>query len=310
MKKFCSKCGYQLKLGIKTCTNCHVFNPYFIAGYIGITDADIENKPIAPPNDTQQPQQIKKGQETSDLQNELLRVKNANEQHKKETLDLVKSVQKELQDIDKENKLLKQTVESLKNYQPLQNQPWPNATQLNENKSLNANRSFAAAVILLFIVAGCSYLFFSRSNVKIPVNAASPVTMPQRSETAKSQIAAFNKTDTSHEHKLLAIATAAPPKPNPTANVNPSVMPFSLTTTRAVNDLIGKKLSGCDITINNKAEVEHIDNLLLVEKLSASYLKYKCTLKIKQGNDLYTSTPYIYYSAEGTFIKVDGTNCE
>jgi hypothetical protein len=46
----------------------------------------------------------------------------------------------------------------------------------------------------------------------------------------------------------------------------------------------------------------------LVEK--SAYLKYKCTIKIKRGNETYTSSPYIYYTPDGTFIKVDGTSCE
>ena len=77
-----------------------------------------------------------------------------------------------------------------------------------------------------------------------------------------------------------------------------------------MGDLVGKRLSGCDVTINTVSEIEHLDNLVLVEKLATSYLKYKCTVKVKQGNETYTSSPYIYYSPDGTFIKVDGTNCE
>ncbi len=86
--------------------------------------------------------------------------------------------------------------------------------------------------------------------------------------------------------------------------------------TRAINeskvmsDLIGKRISGCGVTINSSDEVQEISNLVFIETLPSGYKKYKFVAKIEQGGDTYTATPYIYYSADGGFIKIDGTNCE
>jgi len=74
-------------------------------------------------------------------------------------------------------------------------------------------------------------------------------------------------------------------------------------------DLIGKTISGCGVTIGSDAKLDNVSGLVLVDK-SANYAKYKCTIKIVQGGDTYTSVPYLYYSDEGTLIKIDGTNCE
>lgn len=79
---------------------------------------------------------------------------------------------------------------------------------------------------------------------------------------------------------------------------------------KVLNDLIGKRISGCGVTINSSDEVEEISNLVFVETLPSGYKKYKFVAKIEQGGDSYTATPYIYYSADGGFIKIDGTNCE
>jgi hypothetical protein len=111
-----------------------------------------------------------------------------------------------------------------------------------------------------------------------------------------------NTTDTTHLHKWMAVTK--PPVPGP------SHVGFNLTPARVMGDLVGKKLSGCDITINSSSEINNIANIVLIEKLSASYFKYKCTVKIKQGTETYTASPYLYYSAEGSMIKVDGANCE
>ena len=79
---------------------------------------------------------------------------------------------------------------------------------------------------------------------------------------------------------------------------------------KVLNDLVGKRISGCGVTINSSDEVQEISNLVFIETLPSGYKKYKFVAKIEQGGDTYTATPYIYYSADGGFIKIDGTNCE
>ena len=79
---------------------------------------------------------------------------------------------------------------------------------------------------------------------------------------------------------------------------------------KVINDLVGTKLSGCGIVIKSTSEIAELTNLVLVEKLSSGALKYKFTAKINKGTETYSAAPYIYYTVDGTFIKVDGTNCE
>ena len=339
MKKFCSKCGNQLDLSKKSCTACHAFNPYFISGFRGSLNNDIENNTPAA-NDLAalqleeakqkqlQAEELQKQQKERELleqnlKSELNKVKEETEQYKKETQDLVKGVQKELHDIEKENQLLKEKVESLKsNNLHEERAPLNLPVQQPEPQPKSDKKSLVmAAVVLLFIATGASYFFFRSHNKPAETPAAStqpalPVNV--KTETAKVEHNTPAVKDTAHSHKLIAAAvpTAMPLKPvTPVAAASaplskPTAGSFALTANKVITDLVGKKLSGCDITIANSTEIEHVDNLALVEKLSSSYLKYKCTLKIKQGADVFTSSPYIYYSAEGTFIKVDGTNCE
>jgi len=334
MKKFCSKCGALLDLSKKSCTACHAFNPFFISGFTNTSDTsaapvvELRNEVIvaSPPvieNTSLQEEHVEREKADQDIKEELLRVKEKNEQYKKETLDLVKGVQQELYHINQENKLLKQKVELL------------NQTKTEEEKEIvvapiqhlepqeKSSRGIVgiAAITLLLITTGVSYMVFNHGSKppveqtkKLPETTAPALAV--QSTTKPTPVATNNNPQPA---KLLAAATPAPAANKTTAPVTappvvptakPNSTPFSLSATRVMGDLVGKKLSGCDITINNASEIEHVDNLILVEKLSASYLKYKCTVKIKQGAEVFTSTPYMYYSAEGTFIKVDGTNCE
>lgn len=348
MKKFCSKCGSQLDLGKRACTTCQAFNPYFISGYtnpsqtesvnkIQIHEGLVETKSIPEQKETARIlQQVEQERISLKLENELIKVKEETEQYKKETLDLVKGVQKELQDIEKENKLLKEKFDSLKtNAISAQAEVIATNPPVTEHKSDSKKGITAfAAIALLLLVTGLSYSYFKNSNKP---NASQPTTTPVTSDDGikKSDIASL-KSDTPYYQKKLAVATlpvatkpiattpftaitipakpltiTAAPTPAPAvAAAKPVSTPFALTETRVKSDMVGKKLSGCDITIHSASEIDNLSNLVLVEKLSASYLKYKCTIKIKQGADVFTSTPYIYYSGEGSFIKVDGTNCE
>ncbi|HLP49334.1 MAG TPA: hypothetical protein VK154_00475 [Chitinophagales bacterium] len=84
---------------------------------------------------------------------------------------------------------------------------------------------------------------------------------------------------------------------------------YALSAAKVKHDLTGKKIAGCGISIGSESELQAVSNIVMVEK-TASYLKYKCHVEILQGNDAYTASPYLYYSPDGSFIKLDGTNCE
>jgi hypothetical protein len=179
------------------------------------------------------------------------------------------------------------------------------------------------------VVTGVSYFFFNSfgsGNKNAPSNAASisPQVMKPVSVIEGKKYVSLPAVikDTLPAKKLLAVASppafakatlpASVPPPAPASVIahNPTSESFILTESILKGDLVGKKLSGCDITITSLSEITSISNLVLVDRLSASYLKYKCVVKVKQGADTYTSIPYLYYSSEGSFIKVDGTNCE
>jgi hypothetical protein len=338
MKKFCSKCGTQLDLGKRSCTHCQAFNPYFIAGFVSKSEAGSMQEIVTPTiTESAEMEKISNqpltGHENDlQLKNELLKVKEETEQYKKETLELVSGVKKELQDIERENKLLKAKVELL-NANSLSNRDVPGDHDLQQNSFNNRRESrrgvtILAACLLFIVVTGGSWFFFrsfssthkntSSSETTSPPSGNKPVGTIEEKKIGANQAVK----DSIPVKKLLAVANTTPvskpspvvpsPSTNPVAGtaINNSTPVFTLTEGKVRNDLVGKKLSGCDITINTSAEIHSISNIALVDKLSASYLKYKCIVKVKQGTEVYTSTPYIYYSAEGSFIKIDGTNCE
>lgn len=86
---------------------------------------------------------------------------------------------------------------------------------------------------------------------------------------------------------------------------------FVLNEAKAKDDLIGKSLSGCGITLNGSSEIQSITSPVLVEDATASgYIKYKLSLKVVHEGETFNVTPYLYYSPSGKFVKVDATNCE
>ncbi|HLP19035.1 MAG TPA: hypothetical protein VK174_01965 [Chitinophagales bacterium] len=84
---------------------------------------------------------------------------------------------------------------------------------------------------------------------------------------------------------------------------------YALSAAKVKHDLTGKKIAGCGISIGSESELQAVSNIVMVEK-TAAYIKYKCHVEILQGSDAYTASPYLYYSQDGSFIKLDGTNCE
>lgn len=86
---------------------------------------------------------------------------------------------------------------------------------------------------------------------------------------------------------------------------------FVLSEAKVKDDLIGKKLSGCGITLTGSSEIQSITNPVMIEDATAlGYIKYKLSLRLVQGGETYNVTPYLYYSPSGKFVKVDATNCE
>ncbi len=342
MKKFCNKCGNQLDLGKRACVICNAFNPYFIAGFTPTSNDESANSSVSEKQFngavTEQPvvkndyaadlvrmrrEQLEQQRAEQELKNELQKVKEETEQYKRETIELVTEVKKELQDIENENKLLKEKVESLKANPAIRNsEPPVTIAQVAEHKTAS-KKGITVLIVsgLVILVTAASWMFFHNSSNNPASNTASlqPVMKPEIIKDVKNEISRpVTKNDTVPAKKLIAVATypaaAKPVTPSTVTVVQPVKKPategFSLTETKLKADLVGKKLSGCDVTITSASEINSISNLVLVDRLSASYLKYKCIVKIKQGNEAYTSSPYIYYSAEGSFIKVDGTNCE
>ena len=90
----------------------------------------------------------------------------------------------------------------------------------------------------------------------------------------------------------------------------PTTEQFDLTVSRAMDDLIGQKLSGCDIVVSSVSEINNISQPVFVEKLPSGYLKYKFNVTITRNNETHTSSPYIYYTFDGRFVKIDGADCK
>lgn len=278
-----------------------------------------------------------------DLKNEIKQVKEETEQYKQETLNLVKEVREELQQIEQENKLLKEQVETLNKTgvtgAARENLAMP-STQPSKSAS-GANKVLAVAFsIVLILTCGCVIFYFTEMNgrdvITEPPVAKTNVSTVGAEQKKTVQPAAEIKTDENKtatasdqpvapvKAPLADLATSAIEKEKNTGPVTNSVPApvqtkpvqaqpsgvFMLSEARVRNDLIGRKLSGCGITIGSASEIEKLGNLVFVEKLSSVYLKYKVSLKVKQGNETYSSTPYVYYSSDGSFIKIDGTNCE
>lgn len=85
---------------------------------------------------------------------------------------------------------------------------------------------------------------------------------------------------------------------------------FVLTTDKITRDLVGKKLSGCDISIAGINSIKDVHNVVCVETLSTGNMKFKFGTRIEQNGHVYKAQPYIYYTPEGRFLRLDATNCE
>lgn len=165
-----------------------------------------------------------------------------------------------------------------------------NETSLSNSDSLNEAANIASVDTTNSIQEPIAEASTSAAN-----NIADPQTVKNESRNSIPVMNVLNHEPTSTKRETSVVKEASTP---------------SIDESKVLNDLIGKRISGCGVIINNSDEIQEIRNLIFVETLPSGYKKYKFVAKIEQGGDSYTATPYIYYSADGGFIKIDGTNCE
>ena len=281
----------------------------------------------------------------NELKKEILQLKEEAELNKKETIGMLRVVRYELQQkIDNNNKQLKEEFE-LANRQNLQATVPPVVPEVKvaavAAPSSNATKTNtpAVAIILfaLFLLAGAAYFYFNSSLPNNPnpetavISAETPsISASVAADTLKTETAAIPAVDTTAakaeplaEEKgsiLKAEPVIEPATKSNTVSATNAVFhepaPAKTETSMRVTeskiraDIVGKKISGCGITINKRDEIEELGSLVLIETLPSGSLKYKFSAKIVQGEDTYNATPYIYYTPKGGFIKIDGTNCE
>jgi hypothetical protein len=245
------------------------------------------------------------------LKQELLKVKEETELYKKETHDWVNEVRQGLQQIGEDNKRLKEDVANLSRAGVT-----VSSTERVNTESSSKQKGFivSLAVILLGLTSVLAFFYFTTrydttSQEPQPAKQQSAIQPLENSEEVIDSLPAVDTvavTSAPVETPASAITNA------PITKAAPAILtePFVLEVSRVKRDLIGKKISGCDIIIGSASEIGSVSNLILVEKLGSGNLKYKLTMSIAQGEENFTATPYVYYTPDGGFIKVDGTNCE
>ncbi|HWB63298.1 MAG TPA: hypothetical protein VG603_07310 [Chitinophagales bacterium] len=360
MKKQCSKCGFELDLGKRSCTHCGAFNPFYIANYkpVSTISNDFTGLELETPSENPEPEtgiaekrqqqanetfrQIKEVRDKAEqereqydkermraeheqleqqLKHEIGLVKEETELYQKQTIGIVKEIHDELKQVSEENKKLKQEIESLSKVAVVPEIPAPQPV---EHHTVHRENKFLLVTLVLVALLGlglASFYFFVVSNNTTPAAPTTIVTAP-----AASSAVATNTPPVNTATSVAGTAPAVPTANSSTASTTSAKVPASLATQlvetakpsstvlitayKIKHDLVGKKITGCGITIGSMNEITGVDNLVLVEKLAGGDAKYKCFVHIKQGADTYSAMPYIYYNASGGFIRVDGANCE
>jgi len=253
-------------------------------------------------------------------------------------LEAKQEVREELQRIEEENKRLKQELETLTKQiaekdellaaQIATEQPapvTPPAEEAKPSKQKQNNLALKAVLGIALLLAGF-LIYFYFTNIKDTSIASLP---PQQKEetsvvtpitTSPEKIIdtvladetntdnAIDSVETEPVKITPAILAASSVKAQPVAE-KPAAEKIIVNETKVRGDLTGKKISGCGFTIGSDVELKSVSNLIRVER-SDNYTKYKCVIKMTEGNDTYTAVPYLYYADDGTLLKIDGSNCE
>ncbi|MBL0310544.1 MAG: hypothetical protein IPP77_12985 [Bacteroidetes bacterium] len=264
----------------------------------------------------------------ADLKNEISRVKEESENYKKKTISLLREIQDQLQQKIEEGKVIEDipvaAVQDIPTVIPI---PEPRIKIEPEVPVHNIQVRRSTAIILFMIfavvtIAGFAYYNIFSSGPK-QISETSKISEPS-SEVSSSEDSMEMAMLSKAAIDSVSFETGAVSTPVSTATTSAATeskiaeavirkdpkKEFSLTSFRVKADLIGKPISGCGIVIHKLSEINRLNNLILVEKMSSGYLKYKFEIRVVQGNEIYTATPYVYYTPVGRFLKIDGTNCE
>lgn len=306
-------------------------------------------------------EQIEREKIEASLKKEILRVKEEAEQHKNETIDLVRKVRREVKEelshIEEENKKLKHELELLNQQIPERieqavtntiqqpvttavaatpgvevqtttpvEEPQPAVHYQQEEKS-NGFVKIAIAATVLLLIGLVGFLYIRNSDTEQPLaandnphsstavisgNKVVDTVLSDEAQPAKDTVAVTKSAPLTVTPAVLT--TTAKPAKAKKANTEPAPATEpdnrgGLTETKVRRDLVGRKISGCGISIASDDEMQSVSSIVQVEKTNR-YVKYKCVVRITQGADNYTAHPYLYYNPDGSFMKLDGTSCE
>lgn len=273
-------------------------------------------------------ERIERERMEEDLKKEISRVKEESEAYKKKTIGLLKEIQEQLQQkIEEENKNVVEPVIATPVETDGSAAPEPEKIVASPPPAARNSGGKNMTVILFLLIggvalAGITYYKLSSSFPK-EISAVSKTPEftskePSREDTLQMDVISKTAIDSipiemntvSTNVSTLATPTRVKTSPAEAVTRTKTKTDFSLTPFRLKADLIGKSLSGCDIVIRKLSEINQVKNLVLVERMPSGYLKYKLEMRVVQGNEIYTATPYVYYTSAGRFLKIDGTNCE
>lgn len=328
MKKFCSSCGNQLELSRRTCSECGAANPFFVARFSLLEDQTgeleklrLEKEKIerqiaereAAQEEFKRQEQLKKARfpAAPDWNNELLLLRKEIELYRHETVQLLNQLRNELiEKIQDENGRGRTASESTVKSQAA---VVKSNTAQNYHEPQSSGKSLARnmVVILVFLfVIGVGgpgvYFYFNKATERkhemlLPLLQQPNYISHQNVNDSPDDKATGENSET-HPANVMAEVSAKP--------ATGAAEKFDLTVTRAMDDLIGQRLSGCDMVVRSVSEINNISQPVFVGKLSSGYLKYKFDVTITRNNETHTSSPFIYYTSDGRFVSIDGANCK
>ncbi len=254
----------------------------------------------------------------------MKRVKEESDQYKTETSSWMKEVKEELKQIEEDNKRLREEVASLSKLKQEAKTEVPNQAVL-EKSSKEKRLAVSLIVILICLTSVLAFFYFttkhSNEQTEIPLESKQEVMLEPinsdpivvdttlATDTATIAVDTFLTKEKELANNVLAKTESKAPA---STEIKPVKVhdEFVLNEAKIKRDMVGKRISGCDIIINSSSEIENVASLVLVEKVASGNKKYKFTVSISQGGETYTASPYIYYNSVGGFIKIDGTTCE